>query len=150
MTNQNCEQIARDQINSQLLAFGWDIQGLRQLNRYVGVGVTVQEYSTDVGPADYVLLADEASNEVIEAKKQKEAYPMFVYEPQVNDYAKAKLKHLNNESLPFLYINTGEIKRFIDQNETQVINNENLLYISNKSKNPISREDLLSLQPIRL
>ena len=39
---------------------------------------------------------------------------MNVHESQGEDYANAKLKHLKNEPLPFVYISTGEINRFTD------------------------------------
>lgn len=45
--NQNPEQIARDNIDHQLLACGWVIQGIKQINLHAGVGVAVKEYVTD-------------------------------------------------------------------------------------------------------
>jgi len=58
MVNQNPEQIARDFIDKQLIASGWVIQGMKQVNLNAGIGVAVKEYSTDVGPADYVLFVE--------------------------------------------------------------------------------------------
>ena len=55
MTNQNPEQIARDNIDKQLTACGWVIQSIKQVNLNAEIGVAVKEYLTDVGPADYVL-----------------------------------------------------------------------------------------------
>ncbi|MFN4812912.1 MAG: DEAD/DEAH box helicase family protein [Bacteroidota bacterium] len=37
-----------------------------------------------------------------------------VHEGQASAYANAKLKHLKNEPLPFVYISTGEVTRFTD------------------------------------
>jgi type I restriction enzyme R subunit len=114
MINQNPEQIARDNIDKQLIACGWVIQSIKQINLNAGVGVAVKEYSTDVGPADYVLFVEGKPCGVIEAKKKDEAFRLNVHEKQVEDYANAKLKHLNNEPLPFVYISTGVITRFAD------------------------------------
>ena len=112
MTNQNPEQIARDNIDRQLIACGWVIQSLKQVNLNAGVGIAVKEYLTDVGPADYVLFVEGKPCGVIEAKKEEEAYRLNVHEHQGENYANAKLKHLNNEPLAFVYISTGEVTRF--------------------------------------
>ncbi len=114
MTNQNPEQIARDTIDKQLNACGWIVQSLKQLNLNAGLGVAVREYLTDVGPADYVLFVNGKPCGVIEAKREEEGHRMNVHEDQGEGYANAKLKHLKNEPLPYVYISTGEIIRFTD------------------------------------
>ena len=114
MPNQNPEQIARDHIDKQLIACGWIIQGMKQVNLNAGIGVAVREYQTDVGPADYVLFVDGKPCGVIEAKREDEGHRPNVHEKQSEDYAKAKLKNLKNEPLPFVYVSTGEITRFTD------------------------------------
>jgi type I restriction enzyme R subunit len=114
MANQNPEQIARDNIDKQLTACGWVIQSIKQINLNASAGVAVKEYLTDVGPADYVLFVDGKPCGVIEAKREEEGHRMTVHEGQGEDYANAKLKHLKNEPLPFVYISTGEVTRFTD------------------------------------
>ena len=114
MINQNPEQIARDHIDKQLTACGWVIQGIKQVNLHVGIGVAVKEYRTDVGPADYILFVDGKPCGVIEAKREEEGHKLSEHEDQSEGYALAKLKHLNNEPLPYVYISTGEVTRFID------------------------------------
>ena len=78
MPNQNPEQIARDQIDKQLTACGWLIQGLKKVNLHAGIGVAIKEYLTDVGPADYVLFVDGKPCGVIEAKKEEEGHKLNV------------------------------------------------------------------------
>lgn len=112
--NQNPEQIARDNIDKRLNACGWVIQSIKQINLNAGTGVAVKEYLTDVGPADYVLFIDGKPCGVIEAKREEEAHRINVHEDQSEGYANAKLKHLKNEPLPFVYISTGEVTRFTD------------------------------------
>ena len=112
MTNQNPEQIARDNIDRQLIASGWIIQGIRDVNLHVGIGVAVKEYLTDVGPADYVLFVAGKPCGVIEAKREEEAHKLIIHEDQTEGYAFATLKHLRNEPLPFVYLSTGDITRF--------------------------------------
>ena len=114
MPNQNPEQIARDSIDKQLTASGWIIQDIKKINLHAGAGVAVREYLTDVGPADYVLFVEGKPCGIIEAKREEEGHKINVHEGQAEDYAAAKLKHLNNEPLPFVYISTGEITRFTD------------------------------------
>lgn len=115
MTNQNPEQLARDHIDRQLIACGWDIQDKSKINLGAGQGIVVREYQTDVGPADYVLFVDKKPVGVIEAKKKEAGVNLVTdTENQSADYASAKLKYLNNDPLPFVYESTGEITRFTD------------------------------------
>ncbi len=114
MLNQNPEQLARDNIDRQLVACGWIIQNKNKLNLHAALGVAVREYLTDVGPADYVLFVAGKACGIIEAKREEEGQKFSVHESQVEEYAKAKLKRINNEPLPFLYLSTGAITRFVD------------------------------------
>ena len=54
--NQNPEQLARDKIDSQLVAAGWVVQSKKKIDLSAGLGVAVGEYQTSIGPADYILL----------------------------------------------------------------------------------------------
>ena len=65
-------------------------------------------------PADYVLFIDKKPVGIIEAKRAEEGHHLSVVEEQSEDYAHAKLKHLNNEPLRFIYESTGELMRFCD------------------------------------
>lgn len=114
MANQNPEQIARDNIDKILMESGWIIQNVKQINLFAGVGVAIREYQTDVGPADYVLFVDGKPCGIIEAKREEEGHRMSVHESQSEDYAKAKLKYLKNEPLPYVYTSTGKITHFTD------------------------------------
>ena len=114
MPNQNPEQLARDNIDKQLIACGWIIQSMKQLNLHAGVGIAVKECFTDAGPADYVLFVEEKPCGIIEAKREEEGHRLDIHEDQTEGYAAAKLKHLKNEPLPFVYLSTGEITRFTD------------------------------------
>ncbi len=114
MANQNPEQIARDNIDKQLTACGWTIQGIKQVNLNAGLGIAVKEYITDVGPVDYLLFVEGKPCGVIEAKREEEGHRINVHENQGEEYAHAKLKHLKNDPLPFVYISTGEVTRFTD------------------------------------
>ncbi len=112
--NQSPEQIARDNIDRQLTACGWLIQAKSKINLSAGMGVAVREYSTEVGPADYVLFVDGKPVGIIEAKREEEGHKLTAHEDQAEDYATAKLKYLNNEKLPFVYLSTGEVTTFTD------------------------------------
>jgi type I restriction enzyme R subunit len=115
--NQNPEQIARDHIDKQLIASGWLIQDKSKINLAASVGVAVREYQTDVGPADYVLFVDKKPVGLIEAKREEEGVRLTMVEDQSTEYAKAKLKYLNNDPLRFVYESTGEITRFTDYSD---------------------------------
>jgi len=114
MRNQTPEQIARDKIDTMLLASGWIVQSKKELNLNAGLGVALREYQTDIGPADYVLFVDQKPVGVIEAKREEEGVHLTMHEEQSEGYASAKLKLLNNEKLPFVYESTGEVTRFTD------------------------------------
>ena len=115
MANQNPEQKARDTIDRMLTASGWSVQAKGKINLHAGPGQAVREYQTDVGPADYVLFVDGQAVGVIEAKREEEAQNITAVEAQTENYAKAKLKWVNNtQPLPFLYESTGIITRFSD------------------------------------
>lgn len=114
MPNQNPEQIARDNIDKQLLACGWVIQDKAKINLQAALGVAVREYQTDIGPADYVLFVDKKPVGIIEAKRAEEGVHLTMHEEQSEGYASAKLKYLNNEKLPFVYESTGDLTRFTD------------------------------------
>ena len=112
--NQNPEQIARDNIDAELLWCGWVIQNKTQLNLAAATGVAVREYQTDIGPADYVLFVNKKSVGIIEVKRAEESERLTMHEEQTEGYATAKLKYLNNEPLFFGYESTGDITRFTD------------------------------------
>ncbi|HPG84662.1 MAG TPA: DEAD/DEAH box helicase family protein, partial [bacterium] len=112
--NQNPEQIARDTIDRQLAACGWVIQDKSAINLHAGPGVAVREYLTDAGPADYLLFVHSQPAGVIEAKREEEGHKLSTHEDQAEEYAAARLKYLNNEKLPFVYLSTGEVTAFTD------------------------------------
>lgn len=114
MANQNPEQIARDRIDEQLIACGWIIQDYKKKNVAAGMGVAIREYPTDTGPADYLLFVDSKPVGVIEAKRPEEGQNITVHETQAEDYATAKLKYLDSQKLPFVYLSTGEVTTFTD------------------------------------
>jgi type I restriction enzyme R subunit len=112
--NQNPEQIARDTIDKQLLLSGWIIQHKKQVNLAAAVGIAIQEYQTETGPADYILFVDKKPVGIIEAKREDEGYKLIAAEDQSLDYAQSKIKYVNNDPLPFVYESTGTLTRFTD------------------------------------
>jgi type I restriction enzyme, R subunit len=114
MANQTPEQIARDNIDKQLTECGWIVQDKKRIDLNAGLGVAVREYQTDVGPADYVLFVQTKPVGIIEAKAEDKGFQLTQAETQSGDYAKSKLKHLNNDPLPFVFESTGVVTRFTD------------------------------------
>ncbi len=114
MPNQFPEHIARDKIDALLIQSGWLIQEKSKINLNAGFGIAVKEYSTEVGPADYVLFVHKQAVGVIEAKRKEEGHNMTSHESQTESYAAAKLKYLDNNKLSFGYESTGELTRFTD------------------------------------
>ncbi len=112
--NQNPEQIARDKIDKMLMEAGWIVQSKNEVDLGAGRGVALREYNADTKFADYVLFVDKKPVGIIEAKKEDEGHKLTVAEDQASEYAKAKLKFLNNDPLPFVFESTGTITRFRD------------------------------------
>lgn len=84
--NQNPEQLARDEIDRQLLACGWVIQDKRTFNLSANTGVAIKEFQTSVGPADYVLFVSGKPVGLIEAKREEEGVRLTMVEEQSDDY----------------------------------------------------------------
>lgn len=115
MPNQDPEQIARDNIDRQLVACGWVIQDKNKINLNASSGVVVRYYLTQDGKeTDYVMFVDKKPVGVIEAKREEEGHRLTVHESQSEEYATSKLKYLNNDPLPFVYESTGDVTRFTD------------------------------------
>jgi type I restriction enzyme R subunit len=113
--NQNPEQIARDRIDEKLRQAGWAVQSKDTINFNAAKGIAVREYTTSVGPADYVLFVNQKPIGIIEAKKEDEGYRLTVAEDQAKGYAEAQLKFFKSaEAIPFVYESTGTITRFTD------------------------------------
>lgn len=68
--NQNPEQIARDIIDAQLRTSGWAVQDKNEINFNECEGQAIREYTTDTGPADYVLFVDTKPVGIIEANRK--------------------------------------------------------------------------------
>jgi type I restriction enzyme R subunit len=112
--NQNPEQLARDEIDRQLIACGWVIQNKNTFNLTAGIGVAIREFQTNVGPADYILFVNQKPVGLIEAKREEEGVRLTMHEDQSTEYATAKLKYIKADPLPFVYESTGEVTRFTD------------------------------------
>ncbi|NCA79513.1 MAG: DEAD/DEAH box helicase [Sphingobacteriia bacterium] len=112
--NQNPEQIARDKIDKMLIDAGWIVQSKNEVDLGAGRGVALREYQAETKFADYVLFVDKNPVGIIEAKKEDEGHKLTVAEDQASEYAKAKLKYLDNDPLPFVFESTGTITRFRD------------------------------------
>ncbi|EKB06364.1 restriction endonuclease subunit R [Myroides marinus] len=113
--NQNPEQIARDYIDEMLRQAGWAVQSKDKIEFKASKGIAVREYTTSVGPADYVLFVNQKPVGIIEAKKEDEGHRLTVAEEQSKGYAEAQLKFFkSSEAIPFVYESTGTITRFTD------------------------------------
>ena len=111
VVNQTPEQNARDIIDRQLTAAGWAVQKKTTINWHVSAGIAVMHYQMKDGTeADYVLFVDRKSVGIIEAKREEEGHHLSAVEDQSSGYAVSKLKHLNNNSLPFVIMHTYMLK----------------------------------------
>jgi type I restriction enzyme R subunit len=112
VNNQNPEQKARDNIDKMLETAGWVVQDKDKIDWSNHKGIAIREYSTDTGPADYVLFINIDAAKfpigIIEAKPEDEGQRISTHEEQVLRYAESKLKYcIATEPIPFLYISTS-------------------------------------------
>ncbi len=80
--NQNTEQHARDKIDNLLETSGWVVQDKDHIDFNSGEGQAVKEYTTDVGPADYVLFVDRQPVSILEAKREDKSQNITTVEDQ--------------------------------------------------------------------
>ena len=110
------EAKARVEIDRQLVACGWLVQDVKQLNLFAGQGVAVREFimAPGHGRADYVLFVDQKAVGAIEAKKS--GTPLAGVESQSAKYSSGLPKNLPAlvNPLPFLYESTGDETMFTD------------------------------------
>jgi type I restriction enzyme R subunit len=101
--NQDPEQIARDNIDKQLIACGWVIQDKDKINLNArNLGVVVRYYLTQDGKeTDYVLFVDGKPVGVIEAKREEEGHKLSVHEDQAEDYATSQTKIFKQRKTSF-------------------------------------------------
>jgi len=111
--NQTPEQKARDKIDQQLQQAGWSVQDKDNINWHKSKGVAVRKYYTDDGKEmDYTLFVNRKPVGVVEAKRKEEGQKITVHERQAEDYARSKLKYLDNNNLPYVYESTGELTKY--------------------------------------
>jgi len=111
--NQFPEQAARDNIDKQLHAAGWAVQDKDKIDWNVSIGIAIREYQTDIGHTDHVLFVEGKPVGIIEAKKEQEGCKLIFHETQAENYATSKLKHIDNEPLPFVYESTGIFQKWV-------------------------------------
>ena len=108
----NPEQIARQQIDAQLVACGWTVQDYKAVDLTAGRGIAIREVPLTTGPCDYLLLVDRKPLGVIEAKKQGVTFSTVAdhsgrYASSLPAFLAAGL----TSRLTFLYESTG-LKNF--------------------------------------
>lgn len=113
-SNQRPEDKARDLIDKMLIDAGWLIQDKRSQNLSAGKGIAITETKNTSGFADYTLFVNRKPVGIIEAKREEEAQRLTTHEDQSSDYAKSKIKYIDNDPLPFVYESTGTVTRFTD------------------------------------
>src|SRR4029077_5845300 len=110
------EARARKEIDKQLAAAGWKVQGQKTLNLSAGPGVAVREFTLEKphGRVDYLLFLNGQPAGVIEAKP--EGTPLVEVEHQSGKYVDGLPDWMKPPvyPLPFIYESTGAETRFTD------------------------------------
>jgi type I restriction enzyme R subunit len=106
------EELARQEIDRQLVHCGWVIQNRGDMNITAAIGVAVREFPMLTGEADYVLYVASKLIGVIEAKPQ--GHPLIGVEGQSGKYAGALPPSIPcyARPLPFSYESTGAVTQF--------------------------------------
>ncbi|MCL4459779.1 MAG: DEAD/DEAH box helicase family protein [Chloroflexi bacterium] len=101
------EEKARQRIDQLLMAAGWVVQDLHELNLGASLGVAVREFPLESGSADYLLFVNRRAVGVVEAKS--EGTTLSGVAEQSEKYLAgfpANLPHVM-KPLPFAYESTG-------------------------------------------
>ncbi len=120
MPDLNPEQRARQLIDEQLLACGWQVQDFKAADFSAGRGIALREVPLKTGPCDYLLLVDRQAVGVIEAKKQ--GTTLSTVADQSGRYANSLPDFLAagvTGQLPFLYESTGVETLFRDERDPE-------------------------------
>ncbi|MCY3775672.1 MAG: DEAD/DEAH box helicase family protein [Candidatus Aminicenantes bacterium] len=114
------EQRAREEIDAQLEAWGWEVQDFSSINIHARRGVAVREYprkwqeggTTKRGFADYLLYADGRAIGVIEAKPA--GHTLQGVSTQSRKYTEGLHTWVAawDRPLPFAYESTGKVTQF--------------------------------------
>ena len=113
------EEKARLEIDKQLVAAGYVIQDMKELNLTAAKGVIVREYPTDTGEVDYLVFINQQPVGIIEAKSKDKGEKLIVeVEDQTRRYVNSKFKYFSkNVDIRFVYESTGEVTRFTDYDD---------------------------------
>jgi len=108
------EEKARKKIDDLLIAAGWTIQDMDELNLGASLGVVVREYPLSSGEADYVLFVDRQPVGAIEAKP--EGTTLSGVSEQSKKYIEGIIATFPNAHKPpaFAYESTGTETLFRD------------------------------------
>jgi type I restriction enzyme, R subunit len=111
------EELARQNIDKQLIASGWTIQDMSGLNRYASLGVAVREFPLATGEADYLLFIDGKAVGVVEAKP--EGTTLSGVAEQAGSYVIGLPQNIPHVTLPlpFQYESTGIETLFRDNRD---------------------------------
>lgn len=119
------EQLARQNIDQQLINAGWIIQDRNALNLFAAKGVAIREFPTrqedgTFGEADYMLFVNRKAVGVIEAKKAGTTLSGVAEQARV--YAAGldeNIPSVDSDTLPFIYESTGIETLFCDQRDPE-------------------------------
>lgn len=114
------EQLARQQIDAQLVACGWVVQDYKAVDFSAGRGIALREVPLKTGPCDYLLLVDRQALGVIEAKAENEGSRLSTVADQSDRYASSLPDLLASGlsgQLPFRYESTGVETYFRDSRD---------------------------------
>ncbi len=111
------EQSAREGIDAMLVAAGWKVQDIKELNLSASRGVAVREMQSFGGPADYVLFVDGKALGIIEAKQVGTTLSGVAEQSARYTTAKNWIPQRWADPLPFTYETTGVETNFRDQRD---------------------------------
>lgn len=113
------EQQARQQIDQQLEACGWQVQDYAKLNLSAAGGIAVREFPLKTGAADYLLYVGGKVIGVVEAKPA--GHTLGGVETQSDKYLRGLPANVPHHRLPlhFSYQATGVETRFTNHLEPQ-------------------------------
>ena len=117
------EQRAREKIDRQLAAAGWEVQDHRDMDIHANSGAAVREYplkwreggEAKSGFADYLLYVDGRAIGVVEAKPVGHTLQGVILQSQKYTDGLNQWVPAWRRPLPFAYESTGEVTQFTNE-----------------------------------
>ncbi|WP_295392620.1 DEAD/DEAH box helicase family protein [uncultured Thiodictyon sp.] len=106
------EELARQEIDRQLEAAGWQVQDFKTMHIHAAAGVAIREFELKAGTVDYLLYAGGQAIGVVEAKPKGHTLTGVEFQSSKYTFGLPDQVPVWHRPLPFAYESTGAVTQF--------------------------------------